>query len=148
MIDYRPISVLSFFWKEEKISRITWNRATRPPSMHGATMVHANRNRACAIKKEAMQPIKKETAIIKDNTNHKRHVSMAHQSLLSSRLKRLKSGHRFGATIQCRSVGLPSWSHALTYDQTAFTRRKRSWKKSQIAQSNRKEGNGRPSGRN
>ena len=76
--------------------------------MHGATMVHANRNRACAIKKEAMQPIKKETAIIKDHTNHKRHVSMAHQSLLSSCLKRLKSGHHFGATIQRRLVGLPA----------------------------------------
>ena len=112
MIDYRPISIL-FLWKEERISRITWNRATRPPSMHGARMVHANRNRACAIKKEAMQPIKKETAIIKDNTNHKRHVSMAHQSLLSSRLKRLKSGHRFGATIQRRLVGLPAYDPML-----------------------------------
>ena len=74
--------------------------------MRGATMVHANRNRACAIKKEAIQPIKKEIAIIKDHTNHKRHVSMAHQSLLSSRLKRLKNGHRFSATIQHRVVGL------------------------------------------
>ena len=107
MIDYRPISIL-FFWKKERISRSTRNRATRPPSMHGPTMVHANRNRACAIKKEAMQPIKKETAIIKDHINHKRHVSMAHQSLLSSRLKRLKSGHRFDATIQRRVVDLPA----------------------------------------
>ena len=32
--------------------------------MHGTTMVQANRNHACAIKKEAMQPIKKETGVI------------------------------------------------------------------------------------
>ena len=107
MIDYRPISIL-FFLEGRKNIKDYVKPSNQTTSMHGATMVHANRNRACAIKKEAMQPIKKETAIIKDHTNHKRHVSMAHRSLRSSRLKRLKSEHRLGATIQRRVVCLPA----------------------------------------
>lgn len=77
---------------------------------HGATMVHANKNCACAIKKEAMQLIKKESAMVNAinpaisnlRINHTRITSHSHDHLRSPWFAALGTCP-LGAALACPS---------------------------------------------